>query len=99
MRSPVKVLISGGGTGGHVFPAIAIANALKRFEPSVQVHFIGAKGRLEMQKVPEAGYEIDGLWISGFQRDNILKNLLLPLKIVSSIMTANKIVKKFKPND
>jgi len=91
-------LISGGGTGGHVFPAIAIANALKKIDSSIQIRFIGAQGRLEMQKVPEAGYEIDGLWISGFQRDNILKNLLLPVKIISSLMKANRIIRKFKPD-
>ncbi len=91
-------MISGGGTGGHVFPAIAIANALRKIEPSVVIHFIGAKGRLEMQKVPEAGYNIDGLWISGFQRDNILKNLLLPVKIVSSLVSATRIITRFKPD-
>lgn len=91
-------MISGGGTGGHVFPAIAIANALKKIDSSIQIRFIGAQGRLEMQKVPEAGYEIDGLWISGFQRDNILKNLLLPVKIISSLMKANRIIRKFKPD-
>lgn len=98
MKSPTRVLISGGGTGGHVFPAIAIANALRKIEPSVVIHFIGAKGRLEMQKVPEAGYKIDGLWISGFQRDNILKNLLLPLKIVSSLVNAGRIIARFNPD-
>jgi len=91
-------LISGGGTGGHVFPAIAIANALKKIEPAALIHFVGARGRLEMQKVPEAGYSIDGLWISGFQRDNIIKNLLLPLKIVSSLIKANRIIARFKPD-
>ncbi len=91
-------MISGGGTGGHVFPAIAIANALKKIDSSIQIRFIGAQGRLEMQKVPEAGYEIDGSWISGFQRDNILKNLLLPVKIISSLMKANRIIRKFKPD-
>ncbi len=95
---PVKVLISGGGTGGHVFPAIAIANALKKSDASIQIRFIGAQGRLEMQKVPEAGYEIDGLWISGFQRQQLFKNLLLPFKIISSIMKANTIIKSFKPD-
>lgn len=91
-------MISGGGTGGHVFPAIAIANALKKIEPSALIHFVGAQGRLEMQKVPEAGYPIDGLWISGFQRDNILKNLLLPLKIASSLIKASRIIARFKPD-
>src|SRR5688572_29277476 len=88
LKLPVRVLISGGGTGGHVFPAIAIANALRKIDPALQIRFIGAEGKLEMQKVPEAGYEIDGLWISGFQRDNVLKNLQLPFKIVSSLIKA-----------
>ena len=91
-------MISGGGTGGHVFPAIAIANALKAIEPNAEIRFIGALGRLEMQKVPEAGYEIDGLWISGVQRDNFLKNILLPIKVISSLMKANKIINRFNPD-
>lgn len=98
MKSPIRVLISGGGTGGHVFPAIAIANALRKIDAAIQVHFIGAEGKLEMQKVPEAGYEIDGLWISGFQRDNMLKNALLPLKVISSLSKAFRIIRKFKPD-
>lgn len=92
------MLISGGGTGGHVFPAIAIANALRKMDSSVRLKFIGAEGRMEMQKVPEAGYEIEGLWISGFQRGNIFKNLLLPLKIVASLVKAAGIIKKFNPD-
>lgn len=92
------MLISGGGTGGHVFPAIAIANALRQIDSTIQIRFIGAEGRLEMQKVPEAGYEIDGLWISGFQRDNLLKNVALPFKVISSLMKARGIIKKFKPD-
>lgn len=92
------MLISGGGTGGHVFPAIAIANALRKIDSEIQVRFIGALGKLEMQKVPEAGYEIDGLWISGFQRDNMLKNVLLPLKVISSLTKAFRIIRKFKPD-
>lgn len=91
-------MISGGGTGGHVFPAIAIANALKAIEPNAEIRFIGALSRLEMQKVPEAGYEIDGLWISGVQRDNFLKNILLPIKVISSLMKANKIINRFNPD-
>jgi UDP-N-acetylglucosamine--N-acetylmuramyl-(pentapeptide) pyrophosphoryl-undecaprenol N-acetylglucosamine transferase len=92
------VLISGGGTGGHVFPAIAIANALRKIVPDIDLHFIGAKGRLEMQKVPEAGYAIDGLWISGFQRENVFKNILLPLKIISSLVKARSIIRQFRPH-
>lgn len=95
---PYKLLISGGGTGGHVFPAIAIANAfVKRFSDA-KVQFVGAKGRLEMTKVPEAGYNIEGLWISGIQRKEKLKNLSLPFKIISSMLKARRIVKRFKPD-
>jgi len=98
MKQPMKVLISGGGTGGHVFPAIAIANALKEMHQNVDILFVGAKGKLEMQKVPQAGYPIKGLWISGFQRKLTLQNLLFPVKLVWSLINAFFIVLKFKPN-
>ena len=78
-------IISGGGTGGHIYPAIAIADALKEKYPNAKFMFVGAADRMEMQKVPNAGYPIEGLWISGFQRTNMLKNLLLPFKVVSSM--------------
>ncbi|MEL6924674.1 MAG: glycosyltransferase, partial [Bacteroidota bacterium] len=77
----MKVIISGGGTGGHVFPAIAIANALKAKLSDVDILFVGAKGKLEMEKVPKAGYPIEGLWISGFHRKLTLRNLLFPIKL------------------
>jgi len=93
-----RVLISGGGTGGHVFPAIAIANALKEIDSSIDIKFVGAKGKLEMKKVPEAGYDIEGLWISGFNRQQLLKNSLLPFKIFFSLLKAYGIIKSFKPN-
>ncbi len=93
-----RVLISGGGTGGHVFPAIAIANALKAIDSAIEVFFVGAEGRLEMQKVPEAGYEIEGLWISGFQRQAMWKNISLPFKVLSSLWKAGGIINKFKPD-
>ena len=83
MKENLKVVISGGGTGGHIFPAIAIADALKRRFPKADILFIGAKGRMEMERVPKAGYRIEGLWISGMTRD--IKSLLLPLKLTSSI--------------
>lgn len=92
-----RVIISGGGTGGHIFPAIAIANRIKKEYPDAKILFIGAEGKMEMEKVPEAGYEIEGLWISGFQRRLTLKNLALPFKILASIWKARGIVKKFKP--
>ena len=92
-----KILVSGGGTGGHIFPAIAIANGLKdRLQPNVDILFVGAKGRMEMEKVPMAGFSIVGLWISGIQRRLTLKNLLFPLKLISSLWKAKSIVKDFQ---
>lgn len=96
MPSP-KIIISGGGTGGHIFPAIAIAEAIKKAEPQAEFLFVGAKGRMEMERVPAAGYDIKGLWISGIQRSLTLKNLSFPFKLVSSLWNARKIVRKFKP--
>lgn len=93
-----KILISGGGTGGHVFPAIAIANAIKAKAPDTEFLFVGAKGKIEMQKVPKAGYPIKGLWISGFHRKLTLKNLMFPIKLVSSLMKSMIIVRRFKPD-
>jgi UDP-N-acetylmuramate--alanine ligase len=94
---PLKVIISGGGTGGHIYPAIAIAIALKELVPDVDVLFVGARGRMEMEKVPEAGYVIKGLWISGFQRSLSLKNLLFPFKLLHSVFAARTIVEEFQP--
>jgi UDP-N-acetylglucosamine--N-acetylmuramyl-(pentapeptide) pyrophosphoryl-undecaprenol N-acetylglucosamine transferase len=96
MHSP-RVIISGGGTGGHVFPAIAIADAIKQLRPDAEMLFVGAEGRLEMERVPAAGYQIRGLWISGFQRRLTLKNLMFPFKVVSSMMRSYSIVREFKP--
>ena len=96
MKENLKVVISGGGTGGHIFPAIAIADALKKRFPEADILFIGAKGRMEMERVPKAGYPIEGLWISGMTKD--LKSLLLPLKLTSSINHAIAILKRFKPD-
>ena len=92
-----RIIISGGGTGGHIFPAIAIANALKRLDPANEILFVGANGRMEMEKVPAAGYQIVGLDIQGIQRGSVMKNLLLPFKLVNSIFKAIKIIKDFKP--
>ena len=95
---PLKVIISGGGTGGHIFPAIAIANALKQRVSNVDILFVGAEGKMEMEKVPAAGYKIEGLWISGLQRKLTLKNLAFPFKVISSLIKSRKILKKFKPD-
>lgn len=92
-----KIVISGGGTGGHIFPAIAIANALKA-KCDADILFVGAKGRMEMEKVPAAGYPIEGLWISGLQRKITIKNLLFPFKVLASLTKARKILKKFQPD-
>ncbi len=94
----MRIIISGGGTGGHVFPAIAIADALKKKEKFIEILFVGAKGKLEMEKVPRAGYPIKGLWISGFQRKLTLRNLSFPFKLASSMVNAWRIVRKFKPD-
>jgi UDP-N-acetylglucosamine--N-acetylmuramyl-(pentapeptide) pyrophosphoryl-undecaprenol N-acetylglucosamine transferase len=93
-----RVIISGGGTGGHIFPAIAIANALKKIDPQTEILFVGANGRMEMEKVPAAGYKIIGLDISGFQRASLLKNIFLPFKVLKSVLKARAIIKDFKPD-
>lgn len=93
-----RFILSGGGTGGHIFPAIAIANELKNRYPDAEFLFVGAKDRMEMEKVPQAGYEIEGLWITGLQRKLTLKNLMFPIKLISSLMKASKIVSRVKPH-
>ena len=96
MKNDLRFVISGGGTGGHIFPAIAIADALKRKYPEAEILFIGAKGRMEMERVPKAGYKIEGLWISGFTKDP--SSLLLPAKIFDSMNKAARILRRFKPD-
>src|ERR1700754_5062669 len=93
-----RIIISGGGTGGHIFPAIAIANALKKLDTDTEILFVGAKGRMEMERVPAAGYKIIGLDIQGIQRKSILKNLLFPFRLLGSVMKSMKIIKDFKPD-
>lgn len=92
------MIISGGGTGGHIFPAIAIANTFRERHPDAQILFVGAKGRMEMTRVPEAGYKIIGLWISGLQRKLTWSNVLFPLKVIVSFLRAIAIVRKYKPH-
>jgi UDP-N-acetylglucosamine--N-acetylmuramyl-(pentapeptide) pyrophosphoryl-undecaprenol N-acetylglucosamine transferase len=94
----LSIIISGGGTGGHIFPAIAIANEIKLRFPYSEILFVGAKDRMEMQRVPKAGYPIIGLWISGFQRKLTISNLLFPIKLILSMLKAKSILKKHKPN-
>ena len=88
----MKIIISGGGTGGHVFPAIAIAETIKKMHPEADIRFIGAKGKIEMEKVPKAGFPIEGLWISGFHRKLTLRNLMFPIKLISSLLKAGRLV-------
>lgn len=93
-----KVIISGGGTGGHIYPAVAIANELKSIDPTIEILFVGAEGKMEMQKVPKAGYEIIGLPIAGFNRSNLVANIGFPLKLMKSLAKARKVIKTFKPD-
>jgi UDP-N-acetylglucosamine--N-acetylmuramyl-(pentapeptide) pyrophosphoryl-undecaprenol N-acetylglucosamine transferase len=93
-----RFIISGGGTGGHIYPAIAIANELKIRFPKAEFLFVGAKDRMEMEKVPQAGYKIEGLWITGIQRKLSFKNLMFPFKLISSLIKAGNIVKRVKPH-
>ncbi len=92
-----RIIIAGGGTGGHIFPAIAIANAIKILEPQTEILFVGAKGKMEMEKVPQAGYQVRGLDIAGFNRSSLIKNVLLPFKLVKSFLQVRKIFADFKP--
>ncbi len=94
----LKIIVSGGGTGGHIFPAIAIANAIKILRPDTEFLFVGAEGKMEMEKVPAAGYKIEGLRISGFQRKLSMSNLAFPFKLISSLLKAKKILKSFQPD-
>lgn len=93
-----RIVIAGGGTGGHIFPAVAIGHALQRLHPGTELLFVGAKGKMEMEKVPQEGFEIVGLDIAGFDRGNMMKNIWLPFKIVKSYMQARNILNSFKPH-
>ncbi len=96
--SNYKIILSGGGTGGHIYPAISIANELKSRFPNAEFLFVGAKDKMEMEKVPQAGYKIEGLWISGIQRKLTFKNLSFPFKLISSLLKSRKILNVFKPD-
>src|SRR5678815_3139500 len=92
-----RIIIAGGGTGGHIFPAIAIANAFKKKDSSIEILFVGAKGRMEMEKIPQAGYKIKGLDIAGFNRSSLIKNIGLPFKLIKSFLQVRNIINDFKP--
>src|SRR6267154_6422417 len=93
-----KIIIAGGGTGGHIFPALAIAGALRRQAPDTELLFVGARGKMEMEKVPQAGYRIEGITIAGFNRSSLIKNIGLPFKLIKSFLQVRTIFKKFKPD-
>ncbi|HEY0752327.1 MAG TPA: undecaprenyldiphospho-muramoylpentapeptide beta-N-acetylglucosaminyltransferase [Chitinophagaceae bacterium] len=93
-----RIIIAGGGTGGHIFPAVAIANALRKEEGAIEILFVGAKGKMEMEKVPEAGYKIRGLDIAGFDRSSLIKNIGLPFKLIKSFFQVRNIINEFKPD-
>jgi UDP-N-acetylglucosamine--N-acetylmuramyl-(pentapeptide) pyrophosphoryl-undecaprenol N-acetylglucosamine transferase len=93
-----RIIIAGGGTGGHIFPAVAIANAIKKLKPQTEILFIGAKGKMEMEKIPEAGYKIIGLTIAGYNRSSLIRNISLPLKLAQSFFQVTGILRAFKPN-
>lgn len=97
-KQPYRLIITGGGTGGHIFPALAIANEFKSRHANADILFVGAEGRMEMTRVPEAGYKIVGLWISGLQRKITFSNLMFPFKLISSYFKARKIINRFKPH-
>ena len=98
MEEKLRIIVSGGGTGGHIFPAVSIANAIKELYPNTEILFIGAEGRMEMQRVPAAGYKIIGLPVAGFDRKHLLKNISVLIKLFKSQLMARKIIKNFKPH-
>ncbi len=98
ISKPIRIIVTGGGTGGHIFPAVAIANALKALHPATEILFVGAKGKMEMEKVPQEGYKIIGLDIAGFNRSAPWKNISLPYKLIKSFLQVKKIFKEFKPD-
>jgi UDP-N-acetylglucosamine--N-acetylmuramyl-(pentapeptide) pyrophosphoryl-undecaprenol N-acetylglucosamine transferase len=92
-----RIIIAGGGTGGHIFPAIAIAGALQKIDPSIELLFVGAKGKMEMEKIPQAGYRIEGIDIAGFNRSSLIKNIGLPFKLIKSFFQVGRILRDFHP--
>ena len=98
MSKTLRIIVAGGGTGGHIFPAIAIANAIRKEAPGTEFLFVGAKGKMEMEKIPQAGYKIEGLDIAGFNRSSLIKNIGLPFKLIKSFFQVSSIFKKFMPD-
>lgn len=98
MNNEPKIIVAGGGTGGHIFPAVAIANAIKKILPQASFLFIGAKGKMEMEKVPQAGFRIEGLDIAGYNRSSLIKNIGLPFKLIKSFFQVRRLVNDFKPD-
>ena len=96
-HNTLRIIIAGGGTGGHIFPAIAIAKAIVKLQPQAQILFVGASGKMEMEKVPLAGFRIEGLTIAGFNRSSLIKNIALPFKLIKSFFQVSTIFKSFKP--
>ncbi len=97
-KKMTRIIIAGGGTGGHIFPAIAIANAIKQLQPGAELLFVGATGKMEMEKVPQAGYKIKGLEIAGYNRSSLIKNIGLPYKLLKSFWQVRNIINSFKPH-
>ncbi len=95
---PKRIIIAGGGTGGHIFPAVAIANAMMKIDPLLTIMFIGAKGKMEMERIPKEGYRIIGIDIAGFNRSSLIKNVSLPFKIVKSFVQVSEIFRGFRPD-
>jgi UDP-N-acetylglucosamine--N-acetylmuramyl-(pentapeptide) pyrophosphoryl-undecaprenol N-acetylglucosamine transferase len=93
-----RIIIAGGGTGGHIFPALAIANAIKKISPETEILFVGAKGKMEMEKIPAAGYKITGLDIAGYNRSSLIQNISLPYKLLQSFLQVRKIMRTFRPD-
>jgi UDP-N-acetylglucosamine--N-acetylmuramyl-(pentapeptide) pyrophosphoryl-undecaprenol N-acetylglucosamine transferase len=91
-KNKIRIIIAGGGTGGHIFPALAIANAIKKIQPQTEILFVGAKGKMEMEKIPEAGYKIIGLTIAGYNRSSLIRNFTLPWKLLQSFMQVKGIL-------
>ncbi|MEN9381307.1 MAG: undecaprenyldiphospho-muramoylpentapeptide beta-N-acetylglucosaminyltransferase [Bacteroidota bacterium] len=98
MPKQLRIIIAGGGTGGHIFPAIAVAQAIQKLQPTAAILFVGAKGKMEMEKIPQAGFQIEGLTIAGLNRTNMFKNISLPFKLIKSFFQVRRIFNNFKPN-